>query len=304
MIDINEIQYQLKSSYVICQTDNSQKKTLSEYISKNKQFMEWTVQEIMSESESLCNQTILPTDFQKIYTKAEEKQNTDDILRYAIIYYKYLDNFRKSICDQIPQCVQALFIINLCKNLMTKTFIAIKLTKANDRLQRLIDQNQDQSLSMAHEVEDYLLLNERPEGEKKLNINLQKIKEKSKTQRSQISGQQESIPRLTLLYSASGFTSDASQNSNQNSIKVANTRLNNMSLINNNNNNKQGQKMDRNKKVKEITSRARRVKEKEFVLGKALLLIQEWSLQTIPTKNQEAATNSNLIKLTIPIKVL
>ncbi|EAR82322.2 dynamin central region family protein (macronuclear) [Tetrahymena thermophila SB210] len=175
MIDIHETESKLKQNHVYLQNDNQQKKVLYEYISKNKSFMEWTVQEIMIKAENLCNVPITMSDLQNTYTKAEEKvQNTDEVLRYSIIYYKYMDNFRKQISDQIPQCIQSLFINSLCKNLMVKVFQAIqskeykeiieknlkedeiiatkrakviqsiqKLAKANDRLERLIDQGQN-----------------------------------------------------------------------------------------------------------------------------------------------------------------
>ncbi|KAL4426306.1 hypothetical protein ABPG74_006563 [Tetrahymena malaccensis] len=191
MIDICETEDKLKQSFVFINKEKDQKISLYDYISKNKQFMEWTVQEIMIQQEKLCNQTISQMDLLNIYTKAEEIKSTDEILKYSIIYYKYLDNFRKIISDQIPQSVQALFINNLCKNLIIKVFQAIqskeykeqiekhlkedelivkkrdniiqsieKLAKANERLQCLIDQSQDQDQMLyITEAEDQTKIN-------------------------------------------------------------------------------------------------------------------------------------------------
>ncbi|KAL4426305.1 hypothetical protein ABPG74_006562 [Tetrahymena malaccensis] len=191
MIDICETENKLKQGFLFINKEKDQKISLYDYISKNKQFMEWTIEEVMIQQEKLSNYTITQADLLNINTKAEEVKSTDEILKYSIIYYKYLDNFRKIISDQIPQSVQALFINMLCKNLIIKVFQAIqskeykdeiekhlkedelivkkrdniiqsieKLAKANDRLQCLIDQSQDYDQQLyVTEGEDQLMQN-------------------------------------------------------------------------------------------------------------------------------------------------
>ncbi|KAL4465334.1 hypothetical protein ABPG72_017088 [Tetrahymena utriculariae] len=117
MIDVHGSETKIKQSFVTNSSNNTQQKSVYEYITKNTNFMKWTVFDVMQKSDQLQGKNISQIEFGDCFTKAEEKYNTDEIMRYCIIFYQYMDNFRKQISDQIPQFIQTLFINHLCDQL-------------------------------------------------------------------------------------------------------------------------------------------------------------------------------------------
>ncbi|EAR82316.1 dynamin central region family protein (macronuclear) [Tetrahymena thermophila SB210] len=171
-IDVHGSETKIKQSFVINQSDANQKKSLYEYITKNKNFMKWTIFDVMHKSEQLSDKTILNSEYNDAILKTDEKYNTDEIMRYSIIFFQYMDNFRKQISDQIPQFIQTLFISSLCNSLFLNVVNDIFSNECKEAMEKNLKED-------ARLTEERKIVAQSLKKLKKAYITLKSLQEKS-----------------------------------------------------------------------------------------------------------------------------
>ncbi|EAR82319.1 dynamin central region family protein (macronuclear) [Tetrahymena thermophila SB210] len=135
-IDVHGSETKIKQSFVTNSLDTNQKMSVYEHITKNTNFMKLTIFDVMYKSEQLQGKTIQHKEYNDVVLKTDEKYNTDEIMRYSIIFYQYMDNFRKQISDQIPQFIQTLFINSLCDSLFLNVVNSIFSNECKEAMEK------------------------------------------------------------------------------------------------------------------------------------------------------------------------